>query len=211
MKTGLAVVAFFGIGMCHAQTAQGLRKQPLVVVIGTPFSADRTIQTNLVKLDGSPTAEIDNGHFYRDSQGRTRTEGRLDSAGVWHTLEISDPVAGFVYRIPGIGKARNMIYKVALPSSQIRRTASQLGDAEGKRPNIGVQTVAGFSAVGHQNVGSTATSETWVSPDLMTPLISTRVTSTRAFTITLSNVLIAEPDSRLFQLPQGYTVLDRGN
>ena len=213
MKLQLAaIILTVGIGTCLAQTSQEtLIRQPLVVIVGAPFTADSVTQTTWIKLDGTPGSETENGRVYRDSQGRTRKEGRLDSTGVWHTLEITDPVAGVVYRIPGIRAGRAVAYRTALPSKQIRSTASELGAVEAKRPNIGVQTIAGFTAVGHQESGSSkATSEQWISPQLMTALMTNRTTDRQMITTTLSNIRLVEPDPQLFQPPQGYIFADTG-
>jgi hypothetical protein len=213
MKVELAVMILgLCLGNCQAQTSQsGGIRQSFVVVIGTPFSADRLTQTTWVKLDGTPGSEVENGRFYRDSQGRSRIEGKLDSAGVWHTLEITDPVAGFIYTIPAINKTgKNVAYRSSLPSKQTRATATQLGVGESARPNIGVQTMAGFTALGHQESGSSnVTSERWVSPQLMATLMSKTMTDKRMSTITLSNIQLVEPDPQLFQPPAGYTFLIR--
>ncbi len=207
-----AIILALGIGTCLAQTTQytGIR-QAFVVIVGEPFTADRLTQTAWIKLDGTPGTETENGRIYRDSQGRTRMEGRLDGAGAWQTLEITDPVAGIAYRIPGIRAGRVIAYRSPLPSKQIRETASELGAVEAKRANIGVQTIAGFTAVGHRESGSAkAISELWVSPQLMTTLMSKRTTDRQMITTTLSNIRLIEPDSQLFQPPQGYTFLDTG-
>jgi hypothetical protein len=211
MKTGIAaIILAFGMGTCQAQTSQGIIRQPLVVIIGTPFSADKITQTTTPQLNGTLATRTVNGRDYRDSQGRTRQEDSIDSAGVWHFLRISDPVAGWVYAVHVHGK-RYTANRSRLPSAQNLVTASRLGAVEYTRPNIGLQTIAGFLAVGHQNVAESSTLESWISPQLATTLMSKTTRSNRIVTTTLSNILLAEPDPQLFQPPQGYTFLDSGN
>jgi hypothetical protein len=209
MKAAVAaMVLAIGVGICQAQPSRGPR-QSLAVVTGTPFSADRITQTTWARLDGTPASETENGRYYRDSEGRIRIEGKLDGAGVWHTLEISNPVAGFVYRVSGL--RGNVGYRSPLPSTLDRETASRLGAAEAARPSIGTQTIAGMLALGHQNVLPGSASERWISPQLVTTLMSKATRSSRMTTITLSNIVLAEPGPGLFLPPQGYTFLDSGN
>src|SRR5215831_13679348 len=61
-------------------------------VLGKPFSGTEVRQTTQVLADGTHVNQSDTSKFYRDSQGRMRSES------VSQVL-IYDPVAGFIYTL----------------------------------------------------------------------------------------------------------------
>src|SRR4051812_31254063 len=66
-------------------------------MIGAAYSADEVLERMESLPDGTQkTKSSVIGHFFRDSQGRTRAEQVWKGAPVW-TTQIFDPVAGFAY------------------------------------------------------------------------------------------------------------------
>jgi hypothetical protein len=205
-----ALLNFVGVGW-----AQGLPSRativPPVAIISAPFSADKTTETLSTRLDGTQLTEVEQGRIYRDSQGRTRMEGFLDTSGAWRTLQISDPVSGYSYRVRA---ATSVAYRTKMPPVKAPTSASTLApwvvrtQARGGAGALGVQTMAGFQVYGRRVTTPTGTMETWTSPILMTSLVSKMSNPTRQTTTTLTNVSLSEPNPRLFLVPSGYTVVD---
>ena len=70
-------------------------------ITGEPFSAEEESERSQVLADGTHVSQTAKVHNYRDSEGRTRSEGvpaQLQDGGSFPTIvNISDPVAGVRY------------------------------------------------------------------------------------------------------------------
>ena len=153
-------------------------------------------------------------------------------------IQIADPVAGYRYMLdPRTQTARrsafaptmqrpNMVAtaKPALPAVlPANATATPAGRP---RPNmshesLGTQTIEGVLADGMRwtttfpegSVGNdrplTTILETWTSPDLKTQVLSkSSDPRTGEHTTKLTNIVTAEPDPALFQIPGEYSIVD---
>lgn len=76
MKLQLAaIILTVGIGTClGADRQETLIPQPLVVIVGAPFTADSVTQTTWIKLDGTPGSGASIG-IHR--AGRARKAGSI--------------------------------------------------------------------------------------------------------------------------------------
>ena len=62
---------------------------------GAAYSAEQVLERTLHRADGTNVSEQrEVTKIYRDSRGRSRTEGP-------HIIDISDPVGGYLYRLEG--------------------------------------------------------------------------------------------------------------
>ncbi|MBV9082717.1 MAG: hypothetical protein JOZ62_08585, partial [Acidobacteriaceae bacterium] len=74
-------------------------------IVGLPYSAQQTIEHTQTLADGTHIHDaMQQTTFYRDSQGRTRTEHRFTPppgavAGIPAMIQITDPVAGYSYTL----------------------------------------------------------------------------------------------------------------
>jgi hypothetical protein len=72
-------------------------------ITGEPFSAEEESERSQVLADGTHVSQTTKVHNYRDSEGRTRSEGvpaQLQDGGPFPTIvNISDPVAGVRYML----------------------------------------------------------------------------------------------------------------
>jgi hypothetical protein len=88
------------------------------VVKGAPYSATTTTETNQTLSDGNQIIRKNESTIYRDSEGRTRIEQRLETIGRWTAngepqliTYINDPVAGVSYTLdPGKRTAHKTVY-----------------------------------------------------------------------------------------------------
>ena len=176
--------------------------------------------------------------FYRDSAGRTRTEhvftpppGAVMAVGP-NFIQIADPVAGYRYMLdPRTQTARrsafapamqrpNMVAaaKPALPANAAATAATR---PDRSRESLGTQTIEGVLAEGTRTTttfpeGSmgndrpiTTVTEIWMSPDLKTMVLSKSSDPRYGDSTTkLTNIVTAEPDPALFQVPAEYPIVD---
>ena len=199
-------------------------------VTGAPYSALEVRTTQQVLANGNVIAHQQQSNVYRDSMGRTRVETtvtRPDGQTVTRVM-VTDPVAGVIRNIDARNKA---VHEMALPSASgqngttprnrqgIRPNRS--GSANLQTENLGVQTVNGLAATGTRithtiPAGAQGNSqaiqsvrETWMSSDLQVPvMVKTSDARFGTMTMQLTNIVRAEPDASLFQVPAGYTVTE---
>ena len=76
------------------------------VVTGAPYSAVGITEFTQTLADGNQIVRKNQSTYYRDSEGRVRTERKLTTLGAWTTsgdswqfVTISDPVAGYYYHL----------------------------------------------------------------------------------------------------------------
>jgi hypothetical protein len=198
-----------------------------------PFSS--TLQTEWVRTlgDGGSITLVNERRIARDGNGRIYQErwllvpenGKQQSAMT--TIQISDPNNHTHYNcFPATHDCELGFY-----GGTTSTDFSFQGPPTGPLPDdigysihedLGKQLTSGVETVGSReseiyNPGVfgndrkiTVSREFWFSAKLGISLISKRTDprfGTQAFTIT--NLILAEPDPQLFELPEGYTVVDR--
>jgi len=198
------------------------------VVTGAPYSAQAVTEHTQVLADGNTIHSTTTANLYRDSQGRTRREQELGAIGPWaaqggprKVVAIADPVGGAIYMLnPDTQVARQMAFPAR---GQARR---ETGEARAKHENpnvktesLGTQVVGGVTAQGTRitrtipagQVGNEApiviTIERWYSPELQTDVMRKEVNPQFGqTTFQLTNIVRAEPEASLFQVPSNYTI-----
>lgn len=203
---------------------------PAKTVTGRPVSATEERHTLQILGDGTRIESTDTDKFYRDDQGRTRTE-RADG-----TVLINDPVLGTSAEING---ERTMVHhtsksetaavlrqevsaqldvqldKMKLDKLMAEASAkAQTTAATNTEEDLGYQSINGVTAQGFRTTTTIPAakigndrpiqivSERWYAPDLQMNVKTTN--SDPRFgdtTYQLTNIVQAAPDPALFQMP----------
>ena len=219
----------FGPRMGVMSAAPGSR----TAVTGAPYSGTETTETQQTLAGGNQIVRQDQSKVYRDSQGRVRIEHTMNAPksrgqAARTVVTIFDPVGGSAYMLDpenktamktpspvrgGGGGARG-----AGPRPREARTEAAAMQTE----ELGNQIINGVSATGKRitqtipagDIGNQQpiqiVRETWVSIDLKVPVLIKSSDPRFGSTVTqLTNIVRAEPDASLFQVPPGYTVNER--
>jgi hypothetical protein len=197
-----------------------------------PFSS--MLQTEWVRAlaDGGTITWVNERRIARDTNGRVYQERWAlvpkdqKEASVMTTIQISDPsrhttyscfTSSHVCRLSEYDGLTSVIYRVEGPPTG--PLPNDLGFAT--QENLGKQLISGMETDGTRestiyNPGAfgndrklTVSREFWCSPQLGFNLVSKRSDprfGTQNFTIT--NLILCEPDPHLYELPEGYTVVD---
>ena len=200
------------------------------VVTGAPYSALALTEHIQTLADGNTIHTTTTANVYRDSQGRTRREQEMGAVGPWaaqgtpHKLiTIADPVAGVIHTLnPDSQTERQMPFRShgswmgEGANAQVRQRPQT---SNAKTEPLGTQVIGGVSAEGTRitrtipagQVGNQAplviTIERWYSPELQTDVMRKEVNPQFGeTTFQLTNVVRAEPEASLFQVPSTYTV-----
>jgi len=202
------------------------------VVTGAPYSAQAVTEHIQTLADGNTIHTTTTANVYRDSQGRTRREQEIGAIGPWaaeggprKVVSIGDPVGGYIYMLnPNAQVARQMPFPAHVRAGR---------DAVNPRPkrenpnvkieSLGTQVINGVTADGTRTirtipagqVGNEAplviTIERWYSPELQTDVMRKEVNPQFGqTTFQLANIVRAEPDASLFQVPPNYTIKSGG-
>jgi hypothetical protein len=163
--------------------------QPAVVT-GAPYSADRVQQHT-----GSTETYVI-GHFFRDSEGRTRAETELITGG-WNS-EIFDPNAGVAYVLDD---AKKVAYRRRTHVTAPSMSAPPHETIE----NLGTKVIEGVLAEGTRRT-SDLIIDTWDSVELKVNMLTK---SSNGYTSKLVNLRRIDPDPALFRPPGDYTVVDQ--
>ncbi|MGA3024503.1 MAG: hypothetical protein ABSF98_07025 [Bryobacteraceae bacterium] len=186
-------------------------------VTGAPYSAVEVRVYAQTLANGNRIQRQEQTSIWRDSQGRVRTEtvSRLNHT----TITVFDPVAGNVVRL-------DTQRQTAMVSTVKGRTWQDAARPHGAgnqpavaKEDLGPSTINGrpasatrmtrtipVGAIGNQQA-ITVTHTVWMSPDLKVPLqIVSDDPRFGTTTTTLTNIVQAEPDAALFQIPSGYAV-----
>jgi len=202
------------------------------VVTGAPYSAQAITEHIQTLSDGNTIHTTTTMNVYRDSQGRTRREEEIGAIGPWAAqgtprklITITDPVAGFIHTLnPDTQVARQMPLRAHAGAWSGAGAAAQTARQRPENPNVkteslGTQVIGGVTAQGTRitrtvpagQIGNQAplviTFERWYSPELQTDVM--RKETNPQFgqtTFQLTNIVRAEPDSSLFQVPPNYTI-----
>ncbi|MCU1274571.1 MAG: hypothetical protein JWO48_2002 [Bryobacterales bacterium] len=200
-------------------------------VTGAPYSGVQSTQSQQTLADGNQIARQEESKVYRDTQGRVRIEHTLHRS--WSAtgqtprtaITIFDPVAGYSYMLDPT--AMTAVKMPLPPADSANANASGhphgrgagANGAQTQKEGLGTQTVNGLSATGTRSTETIPAGaignqqplqiirETWISTDLKVPvLIKTSDPRFGNMTMQLSNIVQAEPDASLFQIPSGYMV-----
>ena len=207
----------------------GFRRLPLPgqsgPVTGRPLSADEVRHTVQVLSDGTRIEKSETDRFYRDSEGRMRTETPTGAV-------IYDPVAGYTYDVSNSSKTYTKSPLVPGATTTIAAQSNQSSVSSrshsGNRPakkqddaawseELTPQTMSGFLASGVRitvtipagAIGNDrdlkSVTERWFSDDLKL-LLKSSSSDPRfgATTYELTNISQALPDPSLFQPPADY-------
>jgi hypothetical protein len=197
-----------------------------------PFTT--SLQTEWVRTfdDGGSVTMVNERRIARDAKGRIYQErwwlvpkdGKEKS--FMNAIEISDPEEHTLYTC----RPQTHVCDLTFYGLSASATYQAASSATGPLPNdegyaihedLGQQWIAGVETVGTResttyNQGAfgndrkyTASREFWFSPQLGFNMLSKRTDlrfGTQTFTIV--NLSLGEPDSQLFALPEGFTVVD---
>ena len=200
-------------------------------VTGAPYSAVESVQEQQTLSGGNVIERQNQSKVYRDSQGRVRIERTMQpppgSSNTTARTEVTifDPIAGSF----SVLNAQKMtaVKSTLPPSNEARHHANGMGrknplGAQITSENLGTQSIAGVTATGTRNTETIPAGaignqqaiqvvrEVWISNDLKVPvMIKTTDPRFGTRTMQLSNVVQAEPDASLFQVPSNYSVESR--
>jgi hypothetical protein len=198
------------------------------VVTGAPYSAQAVTEHTQTLPDGNTIHTTTTANVYRDSQGRTRREQEIGAIGPWaaeggprRVVSIGDPVGGSVYMLnPDTKVARQMPF----PAHAQARRGARADRQKYENPNVkteslSTQVIGGVTAEGTRTtrtipagqIGNQAplviTIERWYSAELRTDVMRKEVNPQFGqTTFQLTNIVRAEPDPSLFQVPPNYTI-----
>ena len=202
---------------------------------GAPFTI--TLQTEWVKTlyDGGTITSVNQRRIARDSKGRVYQErwflvpknGKVDSEMT--TIQLTDPNAHTLYNCFMLEKPRQCVLTYFSPTTTAvyRQATVKTGELPNDKGSalheeLGKQIISGLETVGTRDSviynpwvfgndrKTTALWEYWYSPDLGINLLS--IVSDPRFgkqIFTVTDVMLGEPDSKLFELPEGFQVVDR--
>jgi hypothetical protein len=204
-------------------------------IAGAPFSAVVKTESNTPFADGNRIVRTNLVRFFRDAQGRTRTErGRAPDT----VITINDPVSAVRYVL----RARNktfIAYKMPTAAGMVPAQRGSVVDdlapfallgfgmgigatptteASVETTSLGQMTINGLTATGTRLVRTipsgvlgnekpiTSTLDRWLSSDLRIPVqISQKSSLGGELTLTLTHVERREPDAALFVPPPDYS------
>lgn len=204
-------------------------------IIGAPYSATRKTTRIQTLADGTTITHVTTEKEARDSQGRTYRETQLNPEGDGQQQPViryfvSDPVNrtsiswasnGQTVLLTHLPEPRQL---PAAPKRKVQAPPATPPAVRFQNPNLtvvdlGTETIEGVEVRGTRTIRTipegqegndqpiTITHESWVSPELRTTLqqfdIDPRFGRT---TIEVTGIDRNEPDPRLFQAPEGYTV-----
>ena len=200
-------------------------------VTGAPYSGVHTTDSVRSLAGGNQIEHQDQSKVYRSSQGQVRVEQTFTpptgAANQSPRTEITifDPVAGNITRLDPQTKTAFQM-QLQTPSGSQMGNAHPHNNSNGanvQTTDLGSQIVNGVNATGVRTtltiaagaVGNTqpiqVVREVWTSTDLKVPVL-VKVTDPRSGNSTsqLTNIVRAEPDASLFQVPSDYTIKTGG-
>ena len=215
-----------------SEVLQSIYIPPLV---NAPFTATVNTEWTRPLGDGGSYTFVNQRHVARDTRGRIYEERWLlvpkgsEDKSRMNVIQIADPHAHTLYncytlRTPHQCTLETFDEPAVTSFKPSVAVSSQLPNNMGSSTHeeLGTRSVAGIDTVGTRDttnynagvMGSdapfTSWREFWQTPQLGVNL-SSEVTGPRVGkqVFTLTEVTLAEPDPKLFELPEGYTVVDR--
>ena len=232
----LALLALLTTGHVLGQLSTTIQlNKPEKPVVGTAFSADRSVRIVQHLANGMPLTHEIKGHIYRSADGLERYDGTIPSTDPAHP----DPTT-MIYildRVKRTGVLLNSRLKTAtvetLPTTatvsvsflalQQPRVQNQLIRPENLvTTDLGKRTLDMMPLVGKRVTGTIpagkigndqplpVTTDVWFAPQLkllVNEVEKNPLSGERTFELT--NIRAEEPDPTLFDIPEGYTVKDR--
>jgi hypothetical protein len=200
-----------------------------------PFTL--ALQTEWIKTlyDGGTITTVNQRRIARDGKGRVYQErwflvpknGKVESEMT--TIQIADPNAHTLYNCFMLEKPRqcSLSYYSATTNAVYKQNTVKTGELSNDRGSaiheeLGKQVINGLETTGTRDSviynpwvfgndrKTTATWEYWYSPDLGINLLSIVCDprfGKQVFTVT--DIMLGEPDVKLFDLPEGFEVVDR--
>ena len=188
---------------------------PVQPVVGHLYSAEQVTEHVQTLADGTRiTQPSQTTRIYRDSAGRTRTEHTFTPppgalmASALPLIQIADPVAGCRYMLDSRTRTArrtpwpSTMHRTNVPASEnlpqpVVQPATTAFNGGGTRPRPDMSDDRPITTV----------TETWISPDLKTVLLSKVSDQRYGESVTkLTNIVVAEPDPALFQVPADYSI-----
>ena len=200
-----------------------------------PFTL--TLQTEWIKTlyDGGTITTVNQRRIARDGKGRVYQErwflvpknGKVESEMT--TIQITDPNAHTLYNCFMLEKPHQCVlsYYSATTNAVYKQNTVKTGELSNDRGSaihdeLGKQVINGLETTGTRDSviynpwvfgndrKTTAMWEYWYSPDLGVNLLS--IVSDPRFgkqVFTVTDIMLGEPDVKLFDLPEGFEVVDR--
>lgn len=210
----------------------------LKTVKGAPYQAESVTEVVQTLADGNRITRKTTALVARDSEGRVRRESRLAGLGPLPTGDgpklvfVHDPVAktGFVLhadektarRLPPPPDSEGAIQDRG-PDKGARPHPHMKPFPEGKKEDLGTQTIEGVEAQGSRTTHTIPAGEIgnekplqivrerWYSPELQAVVMSRSVDPRMGeTTYRLTNIQRTEPDHSLFEIPEDYKVIEGG-
>lgn len=221
-RTRRAVVAVIGIAMATAMSGgasasaapAGPDRASADGAAAIPVSADLRITTMTMDAEGERQTTRETGHFYRDSQGRTRTE-------IESLVTIYDPTSGTTLMLDTATRTyQQQLRDAARPALAARddrsvsdgrlvSTSRSLGEAviNGVRTEGVAQTVTLPAWRGLPSQQKKV--DSWRSTEVQLPVRTRVVDETGAvYQRTYTNIEVGAPAADLFAVPAGYREAD---
>ena len=237
LRRVLAIGSVVSLGVSGAATAVAAGKyfaEEPPSIAGAPFSGVVKTESITTFADGNRVVRGNTVRYYRDGQGRTRTERGEQPNTV---ITISDPVGGLRYILSPRNKVAQ-VFKLGADAAPAAAVDSELDvtssfallgfgmgmganpqtEASSNTTSLGQKVVNGVTASGTRVIRTipsgvlgnekpiTSTLEEWVSPELAVPVqITQRSSIGGQLTLNLGQVARTEPDPALFAPPSDYT------
>ena len=233
----LALLALLTTGHAIGQLSTTIQmNKPEKPVVGLPFSADQSVRIVQHLANGMPLTHEIKGHIYRSADGLERYDGTIPSTDPAHP----DPTTMIYIldRVKRTGVLLNSRLKTAtvetLPTTatvsvsflalQQPRVQNQLIRPENLvTTDLGKRTLDMMPLVGKRVTGTIpagkigndqplpVTTDVWFAPQLkllVNEVEKNPLSGERTFELT--NIRAEEPDPTLFDIPEAYTVKNRG-
>jgi hypothetical protein len=201
---------------------------------GLPYSAIKETQTLQTLSDGTHITRKSHTRFYRDSQGRTRTEIFLVGPGISPDqptqILINDPIEGVNYFLnPRNHTGTRTNFRMMVPQQPPPRPPANMpappppkqSAPQPNREDLGMQMIEGLWARGSRITRTIPinaegndrplvnVTEAWFSEELQADVL-TKLSDPRGETVVrLTNIERSEPDPALFRPPADYTLAEQ--
>jgi hypothetical protein len=190
-------------------------------VKGVPFSAQVTIENNQTLANGTRLTRKTSGSIYRDGDGRTRREQKIEIVGPFapageppQMVFINDPVGGAHYVLDPQHRTARKLSLSEGPPPPPPPSSSDL-----KTESLGRQTIEGVLAEGTRATITVAAgligndrafdivSERWDAVELQTVVLSKHSDPRMGeYIYRLTNITSGEPARSLFEIPADYKI-----
>jgi hypothetical protein len=178
-------------------------------------------ETQQTLPDGNQIARQEQSKVYRDSQGRVRMERAAKGTEATPVIAIFDPIAGSAHVLhPSTMTAvKTPIHLHSELQNGGAAHPHRTPASDVQTEDLGMQVINGLAATGTRSTRTIPAGaignqqaiqivrEAWVSIDLKVPLLIKSSDPRFGSTVMqLTNVVRAEPDAALFQVPANYAV-----